>query len=222
MKCFRVLVFLLSWILLGGLCGCRVTESEIPNAQATQASSVDGTPVEEAELAGLQGLFADPHGWYSRILTSDFEAPAQIDLYELFYKGIPGEDNTLQAEERAYLETVWSEFEFQMDAKRLPAEKMNEVLQTYLGVSLEDTDKTGLERFTFWEAGNCYYLAHGDTNAIQPLLHSAYTLKDGTIAVYYSNGNFDANAKAKPDKIAVLRPTAEGYQILSNRAADGS
>lgn len=214
--------FILAGLLCLALSGCVFAptepETKIQPTQATQAFSVDGTPVDEAGLAELQGLFADPHGWYSRILTSDFEAPAQIDLYELFYKGIPGEDNTLQAKERAYLETVWTEFEFQMDAKRLPVEKMNEVLQTYLGVSLEDTDKTGLERFTFWEAGNCYYLAHGDTNAIQPLLFAAYTLEDGTIAVYYSNGNFDGKAAAKPDKVTVLRPTADGYQILSNGA----
>ncbi len=199
--------------------GTEAPTTPITKIPTLEVPSADGVPVDEAGLAELQELFADYNGWYSRILTSDFEAPAQIDLYELFYKGIPGADNTLQAEERAYLETVWSEFEFRMDAQRIPAEEMDEVLQQYLGVLLAETDKTGLERFTFWEAGNCYYLAHGDTNIIQPLLHSAYIQEDGTVAVYYSNGNFDANAKPKPEKVAVLQPQEDGYRILSNGAA---
>ena len=56
-------------------------------------------------------------------------------------------------------------------------------------------------------------------NRSRPVLHSAYIQEDGTAAVYYSNGNFDANAKPKPEKVAVLQPQGDGYRILSNGAA---
>lgn len=180
----------------------------------------DGTPLTAEELAQLQELFVDYHGWYSRFLISHYSEPKEIDLYMLFYKGIPGVDDTLSEDERAYLETVWEWHEFMLDDYRLPAAQMNETLQTYMGLSMEDTLGIGLEHMTYWAEADCYYVWHGDTNAIQVLIHSAYRQDDGTIIMFYSNGNFDKEAEAAPEHVAVLLPCDDGYQFISNQPAE--
>lgn len=198
-----------------------VTEPQTSEVPPQTEPLADGAPLTAEELAQLQDLFTDYRGWYSRLLISDFAEPKGIDLYMLFYKGIPEVDNTLSESERAYLETVWTGSEFMLDYYRLPAARMNETLQRYLGLSMEDTLGVGLEHMTYWEGADCYYVSHGDTNAIQVLVHSAYRQDDGTIIMFYSNGNFDKEAEAAPEHMAVLLPCDDGYQIISNQPTTG-
>lgn len=206
-------------------------ETAAPSPTASAAASPTPTPKgSEPPAAGsgkwtktqikqLQQYFADPRSWYCQTLTSDFSAPEQIDLTQLFYNGIPGVDNTLSPEERRYLEGVWDEFAFHLDIIRLPAEQMDAVLREILGLSLQQTEKNGLEEMAYWPEGDCYYLFHGDTNACQVLVYSAGTRPDGTVRMVYSYGNFDAGLSALPERVAVLRPrTGGGYTIQSNQA----
>ncbi|MGM9640358.1 MAG: hypothetical protein ACI3V3_03230, partial [Faecousia sp.] len=194
------------------------TPVETTTEETTQPAvfQPEGEAVDEQTLSRLQALFGDPNGWYSQALTSAFQTPEEINLKELFYRGILETDEVLSEEERTYLESVWSEFECQLDITRIPTARMEEVLQQYLGLSLEDTAGVGLEDLTYWEDADCYYLSHGDTNAIQILVHSAYIQPDGTIQMYYCNGNFVREAEAEPERMAVLQPTDDGYLILSN------
>ena len=71
--------------------------------------------------------------WFPRALTSCYDDPAQIDLYQLFYTGIPGADNTLTHEERTFLEsrqTIDPEFVL----FRIPAQEMDRVLTALEGL----------------------------------------------------------------------------------------
>lgn len=196
-------------------------QETVPEAGSSEAAPAEGfqpsgSPVTEETWAQLQALFADGEYWYAQVLTSEFQTPEEINLRELFYCGFPNMDNTLEAAEQAYLEDVWS-YEWRLDIDRLPASQMDEVLQTYLGLSLEDTQGIGLEDLTYWADTDCYYHAHGDSNVIQVLPHSAYVQADGTICLYYSNGDFDSDAVAAPEWAATLRPTDGGYWIVSNQ-----
>lgn len=176
----------------------------------------DGTPVSEDTLEQLQELFGDAHGWYAKILTSDFQMPQEIDLYQMFYDGLPGSDDKVSENEKAYLESVRGS-ECDLDIFRIPADQIDPVLQQYLGVSLEETQKIGLDKMFYWADTDCYYTHHGDTNAITFLLHSAYAQEDGTILMYYANDIYHEKTEATPDKVAVLRPCESGYQIISNQ-----
>lgn len=176
-----------------------------------------GTMVESSTLDELTTLFSDPKRWYSRTLTSDFAQPKEVDLCELFYSGIPGSDNELSEEEKAYLLTQgWYEEAFMLDVYRIPAEEMDKVLQTYLGISLQDTLGVGAEHMAYWADTDCYYQFHSGTNAFRTVIHSAYAQDDGTIALYYFRDySFDAE-EAAPEQVAVLLPKDGGYQIVSN------
>lgn len=188
-----------------------------PSETEPLAFNPQGTAVDDSTLDELTELFADPKGWYARTLTSDFAQPGEIDLKELFYSGIPEADNALCEEEKAYLLTqAWYEDAFMLDVYRIPAEEMGKVLQTYLGISLQDTLGIGAENMTYWTDTDCYYLSHGDSNAFRVNIHSAYVQADGTIALYYSRDySFDAE-EAAPEQVAVLKRTEGGYQVVSN------
>lgn len=172
------------------------------------------------ELASFWALFSDCGNWYNQALTSEYARPEYIDLYQLFYNGIDGVDNTLTDAEREYLSTQWSENAFDMDIIRLPAEEMNKILRQYFGVSLSDTYGYGLEEMTYFADEDCYFLAHGDTNAMQALLHSGVEREDGTVVLYYSANGLDEAAQAAPDFMVEFQPTKDGYLIRSNGRAN--
>ena len=161
------------------------------------------------------GAFSDPYGWYARILTSEFAQPKEINLKELFYKGITEADSTLTDEETVFLADTWTEDECSLDTYRIPADGIDDILQKYLGVSFEDTLKTGIDDLTYWEKTNAYYLSHGDTNAVNVKIISAYLNEDGTITMTYC----DALSDPSPEKTAVLKPCDGGYLIISNQPA---
>lgn len=175
----------------------------------------EGTPVSEDTLKQLQKLFSDPHDWYARVLTSDFKEPKEINLKELFYKGITEADSKLTDSEKEFLKTAWSEIEYQLDTYRVRADEMDGILEKYLGISVKDTLKNGLEDLTYWADENCYYLSHGSTNAVNVKIISAYLNEDGTITMHYC----DALSDPSPEKVAVLKPCDGGYLILSNQPA---
>lgn len=172
-----------------------------------------GTPVSEDTFKQLQELFSDPNGWYARILTSEFAQPKEINLKELFYKGITEDDSTLTDEETAFLADTWTEDECSLDTYRIPADEMDGILQKYLGVSFEDTLKNDIDDLTYWEKTNAYYLSHGDTNAVNVKIISAYLNEDGTITMTYC----DALSDPAPEKAAVLKPCDGEYLIVSNQ-----
>lgn len=176
-----------------------------------------GDWVDDDTMEELKTLFEDPKGFYAKALTSDYTEPKEIDLWQLFYNGIPGADNTLREEEKAYLESQWGEEAFQQDCYRISTEQMDEILRAYLGISFRDTLGVGLENFTYWEESDCYYKWGGDANVRWVRIHSAYAQEDGTIALCYSTTVSLEFVQVDPPKVAVLRPVGGTYQILSNR-----
>ena len=100
----------------------QTSAAETPDKEPVSDESPAGTPVSEDTLKQLQELFSDPNGWYARILTSDFAQPKEINLKELFYKGITEDDSTLTDEETAFLADTWTEDECRLDTYRIPAD----------------------------------------------------------------------------------------------------
>ena len=126
--------------------------------------------------------------WYPRALTSFYEDPARIDLFQLFYNGIPGADNSVTAAEQSFLETC-SGYNPEFDLVRIPATEMDRVLQQYFGIPLEQTDKTGLENFLYWEEGDCYYHSHTDTNLQRVEIIGVVKFENGRTKVTYTNSS---------------------------------
>lgn len=148
-------------------------------------------------------MYRSEADWYPRALTSFYESPAGIDLFQLFYGGIPVGDNSLTNEERAFLETCPG-YDPELDVKRIPAAEMDRVLQEYFGTQLYLVDGIGLENFLYWKQTDCYYHCHSDSNLSfveivgcaeveAGLWNVTYTDRQGKLAVValvYSNGTW--------------------------------
>lgn len=184
-----------------------------------------GTEVDADTLASLQKVFDTQNmilteeDWYAQCLTSDFTSPEKVDLLMLFYCGIRGKQdelNQLSEEERAHLASIWGEDALAHDVDRMPVKEMNRVLQKYFGITLDETEKIGLEHMLYWDKTDCYYRWHGDSNFFRPQVYKAFVQEDGTIAMYYV-----CNLQlGDPNALAMLKPVGDGYQILSNEYFD--
>ncbi|MBE6949767.1 MAG: M56 family metallopeptidase [Ruminococcaceae bacterium] len=147
--------------------------------------------------------------WFPRALTSYYDDPAKIDLFQLFYTGIPGADNTPSTAELAFLENKPG-YEPEFDLVRIPTAEMNRVLREYFGITLSETEGIGLEKFLYNEQTDCYYQSLTDTNLGFREVTAAEELEDGLWHVIYTDERDDHG-------VVTLRRYDGGWRILSNQ-----
>ena len=187
-----------------------------PSESTTSTSVVPPEPtVDEALLALQQELTqlfyigADvPRNYYNFALMCQFSTPAELDFLVLFSNG--DLDETVTAEERAYLEAQNNAFA-DMDISKISAQRMNEVLQKHFGVTLEETNQLNLDLFTYYAETDSYFYATTGFNYVPNVEFTAVELleDDCVYAEYRLFGRTYA---------VVLKPTQDGYHLLSNQA----
>ena len=197
--------------------------SEVPSEEpsATPVPGVgDENEISAEKLAELSELFLygdEPGNWYNCALAGAslgeyYNSPAEMDLYLLFYDG----DRTeiITDEERDYLSALPDpNIVTELDVSKISRSKMDEELQTYFGVALADTQAIGLDSFTYYEPGDSYFLAHGDTVADVYTFVSGVEQENGDVTLYYCR-TWDH----EPVYCAVTLHLAESgmWQIVSN------
>ena len=133
---------------------CSPGESETPETAKTESLTA-----EELYVFNHQAFNQNNNrsGFdLNQFLLLAVEAPEdyrKIDLYQLFYNGIYNgtekfADST-EEERQAVADAGYGGHIPQVDLIKCPADQMNEVLQEFLGLRLEDMDGVGLDRFTY-------------------------------------------------------------------------
>ena len=111
------------------------------------------------ELAAARDLI-DGDRWLSAALSCIFDDPKDLDLGLLFregFYGLPGGGEASE-EERDYLKQQGLEFD--CPVQRLPVSLLNEVLERYFGVTLDDV---AVPEDWYWRADTgCYYSFYSD------------------------------------------------------------
>ena len=131
--------------------------------------------------------------WCWMIMGCTFEEPEDISLEHLFYNGLKLEDRTYYTdftpEEEAFLkaslkDTFWGE-EGWSNAHKLPAEKVEEVLVNYLGLTLDDV--TIPEKWMYFADTNAYYDVRTDAYSVGnfQVLH-VQEYEDGKVEVCWT------------------------------------
>lgn len=147
-----------------------------------------------------------PENYFNTAMCCTFSCPEEVPLFWLFYNGFPL-DGDVTDEEQAYV----SDF---LHAKRLKPDNMNDVLNQYFGITLEDInwDK---QKLTYWEQTGCYYVAGNDM--LMNMYFHIYDFEaseDGIIKIYYYNDCF------REDYVMTLQSRITenkyGYRIISN------
>lgn len=124
----------------------------------------------------------------NQFLTSEYTSPKDIDLYELFYNGayIVGNESVVSEEEKQLLLDRYVD-EIHSPVIRIATWEMNEFLQKYMGITLEETNKYGLDKMYYLEEYDAYYLIHADTNVSYVIFEGGKINADGTITLMYTS-----------------------------------
>ena len=215
----RTIVFLSVFALLLSLCGCQKTP--VANGNPTQAPTtptgtqpIDPTiPVQTVDprVVEMQELleYKDRYDLYNYALLSEFSSPADVNIRSLFPNGIKNESKNLTNQERELLKSWLSDYT--NGIYRFPVEKINAALTEVFGITLDQTNRVGMDFMRYYEETDCYYgsgyyIEHVDVN-VQRVVEQ----NDGTLKVYYRRGRGNYQ-----DMIVTLKPAGESYQILSN------
>ncbi|MBQ2902697.1 MAG: M56 family metallopeptidase [Agathobacter sp.] len=150
----------------------------------------------------------------NQFLTSEYQVPEDIDLYELFYigNGVVGIDNNASQEERRLLLERYIE-KIHNDVTRVSSDEMNQILQKYMGLSIEQTTKLGIDYMYYLTEYDAYYIHHGDTNYERYEFEKGFFNGDGTITLLYKSFSDYINV---PKYIVTLKPVGDSYQFISN------
>lgn len=200
-----------------------ITETTAPPATetaATEPTYADGTtPLSEDEIATLTKLFTQQFSkdgkappktnWYNMLIMCHFETPKDIDLYQLFGSGVGGsEPPEIGDTEFEFLKTQ-EKLHPSIDIFKIPKETVESVLQTYLGITLDEVSETGLDKLVYLEDTDCYYCNSSGTPCVDPFtITSGHHTADGKIVLL-----FDASLRKYQ---MTLIPVEGGYQIESN------
>ena len=194
------------------------------------AASVESVSDESQEDAGLQALTGeelryfnemyfngadavDEYGYTVYNIRNQFanpmnlyEKPEDINLYDLFYCDGTTEFGDVELKSALDMERG----DLPCPAYKLTTEDIDRVLTQYVGLTLEQTNKVGLEHFTYLPDYDAYYWAHGDTNYPGDLSFIVGTRAGKTVTLY-QNGWWCVTLEEQEDG---------GYRFVSNQACE--
>lgn len=205
---------LLVAILVGLATGCTFTGASSTNTKA------EITPLTAEELNYFNGndfFNGEDMNIRNQFLSSLYEAPQKIDLLQLFYCGSGQSEITTEAEKAAVIANNGWEAAPPCPCIKISSANMDAVLLKYTGLTLKDTEKAGLNNFTYLKEYDAYYYYHGDTNYRAKITFSSGEREGGIIRLFY-NDTFMADG----DKVLTLREKDGGYLFVSNQKAEGA
>jgi hypothetical protein len=183
---------------------------------ASNANEKSGiTPLTAEELSYFNGneFF---NGEYMNIrnqfLSSLYDAPEKIDLFQLFYCGSGLEETLTKAEKTAVIEYNGWEADPDCACEKISRADMDAVLLKYTGLPLEGTDKIGLNEFTYLKEYDAYYYYHGDTNYRMEISFSGGEREGDIIRLFYNDTYMGGGSK-----VLTLREKNGGYLFVSNQ-----
>lgn len=203
-----LLIILAVLFLTGVMAGCTFIEVSKQN----KSSQITPLTAEELEYFNGNEFF---NGEYMNIrnqfLSSLYEAPGKADLFQLFYCGSGLEDTVTEAEKAAVVAYNGWDMEPDCACTKISYANMDAVLTEYIGMTLEDTEKIGLENFTYLEEYDAYYYYHGDTNYRMTISFSSGEREGDILRLFYDD-QFMSDGK----KVLTLREQANSYLFVSN------
>lgn len=198
-KHFKLLSAFLCLSFLAVLCACT-NKQKTPDYTIPDGASYISDEEYKALTEGFFGETDDKINIARQFLSCSFEDVRDIDLYALFYIGIPGESE-VSDEELALLSGTAD-----CPYSRIKTSELEAVLKKYAGISLEETEKKNIDRMEYLEAYDAYYIQHGDTNHPFPVFTGGYVEENGQTVLLYDEGC-----------CVTLKKTSDGeYKIVKN------
>lgn len=147
--------------------------------------------------------------YYNMAMCCEFSCPEVLPLATFFYNGFLGSTDVTD-EEQAFVSDFY-------EAKRLEPDKMNEVLQEYFDITLDDInwDVVGIR---YWEKTGCYYTLGNDyLENDEFVITNVEELENGIFKIHYDSfypsGEFIITLQSRESE------GGDGFRILSNLPA---
>lgn len=219
-KLKKLLFILLSVMLLASfLAGCIPTE----NGDKEEGDGITPLTAKEMDFFNgdefFNGSIVEMGGINicNQFLSSLYDTPEEIDLFELFYCGSGLEETVTEEERTAVIE--YNEWDAEPDCacEKISCVNMDAVLTEYMGLTHADTKAVGLEKFTYLEEYDAYYYFHGDTNYRGSIAFSSGEREGNLIHLLY-----DDLYMADGNKILTLREQDGKYLFVSNQKVENS
>ena len=191
---------------------CAATFTGAASEEAPKDSASAGGPLTGAELEYFNQEFFNGESFNIRnqFLSSTYETPEDLDLFQLFYNGTGLPDSAGEEERQAVADTLGNDPG--TDLTKCPAKEINQILLSNTNRTLAEFNGVGLENFTYLAEYDAYYHFHGDTNYWNNVHIVSGERKDGLICLYYED-TFMPNGW----KCVTLRNTPSGeYLFVSN------
>ena len=183
---------------------------------------------EQSEVAQFQEMLSAANDyWYNRILGCTFAEAKDISLEHLFYNGMAPEERTSSAEftddevnflKNALKDTMWGE-ENWTNAHKMPAAQVKDVLNTYLGVSLEEMRLP--ENWLYFADTDAYYCVKTDGFSVGNYreIH-VKEYDDGTVEIFWTvDFRYDTvteDYENDAEMLLTLRQVEDRYVAVSN------
>ena len=177
MKKYMILVIALVFLFTGCTPTAEVTPTPDPMPTAEVTPTPDPAPT-ETPVPGA--LTAEELQWFEEVFfrsgydnirnvfgSVHYGRPQDIDLYELFYDG--SHLGELTEATSVEVEAAYPDQRLDCPVYRVTCGEMNEVLLKYTGLTLEETNKVGLDKLPYLEEYDAYYWMHGDVGYPGPL-----------------------------------------------------
>lgn len=190
-------------------------EPEDRDQPVMEAGPIDG-PLGETELAFFNEVYFNNEAvpLRNQFLSSTYETAADIDLFELFYNGV-GEDVS-ETEREAVIREGCGGDSPDTDLTKCSAGEMDAALRRSMELTLEETHKTGLDRFVYLPAYGAYYHFHGDTNCRPQVDIAAGERAGEQVRLYYEDTFFADGWK----RVTLRLGEDDGYKFVSNLPCD--
>jgi len=189
-------------------------ESGKPAGGFTEPPAAEVTLLTAEELAYFNGdafFNGEDLNIRNQFLSSLYDAPEQIDLFQLFYCG-SGLAETVSEEEKAAV-ILQDEWEAVPDCacEKISRANMDMVLTEHMGLTLADTGKTGLDQFTYLGHYDAYYHYHDDTNYRRTISFYAGEREGDILRLFYDD-RFFGDGK----KVLTLKQKDGGCLFMAN------
>ena len=139
-------------------------------------------------------------------LSSYYDSPEDVDLEELFYNGFHWD---LDESDKIFLSTRNIDLDY--DIIKLHEDDMNVVLGQFFNLTLDETNKVGIEKFIYNEETGFYYLIHNDVHQWKIHVKEQRVDDKANLSIIYTVEN------EAGENIAVLRKEKGRYIFLSNK-----
>lgn len=204
----KVMCLIMMILLSINLIGCKSNEDVEVKIEELSA--------EELEFFNGDAFFnGEGFNIRNQLLSSVYDRPESIDLFGLFYTGSGLEENI--TDEELLNVMAASGISGTIEALPSPCEKnsvknMDAILMQYLDITVEESDKVGLENMIFLEEYSAYYYFHGDTNYRNAIMFSHGEKVADQIRLYYEDNFFGDG-----EKVLTLLEIGDDYKFLSNQ-----